>query len=275
MGIPLVVGGVNFPSRIRGLFGLSFPMKLMGIYAIKHTASGRVYIGSSSNLSVRFRDHRRLLRLGKHPNVYLQRSWDRHGSDAFSFYVVEEVDQIDRLLEREQFYIDTLDSACHTKGFNLSPTAGSSRGCVRSAETRALLSKIQKGRRHTPEARAKISQAQLGKKHSPERCRNISASQRRPEVRARLSAAGKAWALTPEGIANHQLLAKLARGRKKTAEEREAIRVRTTGFKASESAKAAMREASRRFWDSPAGKTRAAEHSAMLKEKHRNNQAVA
>jgi group I intron endonuclease len=64
----------------------------------------------------------------------------KYGYSNFSFEVLEYCEK-NILLEREQFYIDSLNPE-----YNLSPTAGSSLGRSVSAETRIKMSNAQKGK---------------------------------------------------------------------------------------------------------------------------------
>jgi group I intron endonuclease len=65
--------------------------KYQGIYKIAHRPSGKTYIGSSMDISIRLNSHRRLLINGKHPNPPLQGAWNKYGEDQFSFEVFEVV----------------------------------------------------------------------------------------------------------------------------------------------------------------------------------------
>lgn len=113
-----------------------------GIYAIRHLDSARVYVGSASNLSKRWSRHRRDLRSGLHRNAHLQSAWDKYGEYAFEFVVLELTDHLD---VREQHWIDALDS--FDNGFNLCPTARSSRGRKWSEDERASRAKTIKNRK--------------------------------------------------------------------------------------------------------------------------------
>lgn len=170
------------------------------VYAIRNIKSGRVYIGSSAYVVRRWADHRRLLSNNKHHSKTLQRSWNKHGGDAFLFEIIEYVVP-DQLLIREQYWIEKLYAACPKLGFNILPNAGTVRGVKRSDEVRAKLSAAARGRKKKPrteqhrlalalanrgktlsaETRAKISAATLGKKRSPHS----------PETREKLRIAGK------------------------------------------------------------------------------------
>jgi group I intron endonuclease len=76
-----------------------------GIYEIKNTKNGKVYIGSSVNIEKRWYDHSRNLQEGTHQNSYLQRSYSKWGKDSFEFTILEECPKNKRF-EREQFYLD-------------------------------------------------------------------------------------------------------------------------------------------------------------------------
>src|ERR1017187_7608147 len=73
-----------------------------GIYAITNILTDTVYYGQSRNIAQRLAYHQSQLRLGKHWNVHLQRSWTRDGADAFVFAAVRFVPVEDlTVLERQ------------------------------------------------------------------------------------------------------------------------------------------------------------------------------
>lgn len=109
-------------------------MNRPGIYAIRHVATGRVYVGSSKDVPSRWRCHRSELRRNKHPSPYLQRSWNRHGESAFSFEVLEDC-SVAELAMREQHWMDLLDACNHSRGYNLFPIARSASGYKHSQES--------------------------------------------------------------------------------------------------------------------------------------------
>lgn len=77
-----------------------------GIYSITNTVSGKVYIGSTVDFDTRWAYHRSRLRCNKHDNSYLQRSWDKYGECAFEFSILECLDDFEKLIEVEQFWMD-------------------------------------------------------------------------------------------------------------------------------------------------------------------------
>jgi group I intron endonuclease len=156
-----------------------------GIYEIVNLSDGRRYIGSAVNIRARWKGHRSILYQGKHHNPFFQRAWDKYGPEAFKFSVIG-LCAPGNLLFFEQACLDTWKPE-----YNISPTAGSTRGVFPTKATRKKLARARAGRmpalgmRHTLESRAAISAAATGKKHSAEWCANISRSLRgKPKSRA-------------------------------------------------------------------------------------------
>src|SRR5690349_12758627 len=96
-----------------------------GIYAIRHLESGKVYVGSASNISKRWHRHKKDLRLGIHRNKHLQAAWTKYGEEAFLFEILELTSELD---VREQFWIDKTGCLNADKGYNYCPIARSTRG---------------------------------------------------------------------------------------------------------------------------------------------------
>lgn len=193
--------------------------KVCGIYAIIHTASGKRYIGSSSSIRDRWHLHRWQLRRGEHHSTYLQRAWDKHGEEAFTFEIVEEC-LVDLLFEREQHYLDHYSSADPLKGYNTLVKPGSGLGYRHTDEAKRRMSESQRkisyedrlkfcrsfvGRRHTEETKKKMSVASRGRIVSEETRAKIGAASKgripNAEARAKMSASRKGKSL-PEKVRN-------------------------------------------------------------------------
>lgn len=101
-----------------------------GIYRIRCTETGKIYIGSSADIDTRWYQHRLLLQRGKHHNNYLQHAWSKHGAEAFEFEVVECVEP-ESLLDREQHWIDATRCFDQKCGYNLASIAGAGIGGAR------------------------------------------------------------------------------------------------------------------------------------------------
>ena len=120
-----------------------------GIYKIEYKQSV-AYIGSSINLERRWKQHIRAMRNGKHHNFLLQRVFDKHGINVFSFSVLESCTDTE-LENREQYYIDSLKPL-----FNLSDASG------RHLHTEEAKKKMR-GRFVSEETRKKLSDSHKGK----------------------------------------------------------------------------------------------------------------
>ena len=130
-----------------------------GIYVIRNKQNGKVYIGSSQNIRRRALEHKSDLRRGVHDNDYLQKSWRKYGEEAFVFEILE-LCEVGMLAEREQHWIDTIDSNIV---YNIAKhVVGSMRGVKHTDETKALISRLATGRKPSQEARTRMSQAHMG-----------------------------------------------------------------------------------------------------------------
>jgi group I intron endonuclease len=121
----------------------------------------------------------RKLKNNKHDNRHLQNAWNKNGEKSFIFWIIEHVDHVSRLLEREQFYLDLFQSYQYGL-YNIYLKAGSPFGLKRSEEIKKKLSLIHKGITHSEESKRKMSEAHkgkkyfLGKKHSNETRKRMS-----------------------------------------------------------------------------------------------------
>lgn len=119
-----------------------------GIYVIKNTNNGRVYVGSTGKLLKRWNQHKYNLKNGTHFNSYLQNAWNKHGEKSFVYEIVEMCDK-NLLLDREEFWIKSLHSYKDDNGYNLCKTPRASRlGCKATPETIAKMSKSLSGKNH-------------------------------------------------------------------------------------------------------------------------------
>jgi len=89
-----------------------------GIYKIVNLVNNKIYIGSAKNLNKRWKRHLADLKNQSHHNIHLQRSWEKHGESKFIFEIIEYVEDVTSLYEREQYYIDTLQPF-NEKGYNI------------------------------------------------------------------------------------------------------------------------------------------------------------
>lgn len=135
-----------------------------GIYCLKNTINDKCYIGSAQKLNYRLWNHKHKLIKGTHANNILQNFVNKYGINSIYFEILEPVG-IDKLIEREQHYIDTLKPE-----FNILPKAGSNAGTIMSEEQKIKISKGRKGILHTKDTKRRISETMTGvsktKEHS-------------------------------------------------------------------------------------------------------------
>jgi len=90
-----------------------------GIYKIEERKTGKVYIGSSSLLDYRKRNHFNLLRKNKHKNIYLQSSYNKYGEENFMWDILQYVDDANKLEKEEEKWISMFEANNKKHGFNL------------------------------------------------------------------------------------------------------------------------------------------------------------
>lgn len=130
-----------------------------GVYLISNNVNGKCYVGSTVHLDQRRREHFSRLANNKHINAHLQNAYNKYGREAFDFEILETIDIDDnikdKLLKREQFWIDNLKPE-----YNILLVAGSNLGY-----------------RHTEETKKKISESTTGVKKSEEHAKHIREGQ--------------------------------------------------------------------------------------------------
>lgn len=129
------------------------------IYKIESRVCNKIYIGSARNIYKRKSLHLRLLRQNKHHNIILQNHFNKYGENDLHFVIIEKDIDVFNLIEKEQFYIDSLNPK-----FNICKIAGSRQGQKQSKETKN-----------------KIRNSLIGKKHSEERVQNMKNAIRIPK----------------------------------------------------------------------------------------------
>lgn len=212
-------------------------MKSPCIYAIRNNVTGKYYVGSASNFVGRRKVHLSRLRHGTHHSVLLQRAWDKYGESAFEFVVLEEVERSrTALIEREQYWIDSLDAANPRRGYNIAPLAWSSLGVKHGPEvTQKRLAALAA---RTPEQKAataeKLAAARRGHKHSPETLAKMRGQKRTEETKRKIGQAHKGRVISQEQ--RRKIAAKL-RGKKLGPQSPETIAKRVAATAATKAAK--------------------------------------
>jgi group I intron endonuclease len=104
---------------------------MIGIYCMYfEDLYGVYYIGCSSNIETRIKDHLSALDRGSHTNKKIQNAYNKYGTPVFE---ILETCNIDNLSQREIYYINLFDS--YRSGFNL--TSGGEGGGIGENNTYA------------------------------------------------------------------------------------------------------------------------------------------
>lgn len=169
------------------------PKKLSGVYYLENSITCQKYIGSSLHIQTRFSNHKSLLKMHKHHNLYLQHSWNKYGEINFIFRILELIDETN-LECAERYWIEFYKSYDRKYGFNFIRKAerGSktfeirlgqrermlgntlAKGVSARPEMRELRRKMKLGSVQSKEIREKIRIANTGHVHSLETKNKIS-----------------------------------------------------------------------------------------------------
>lgn len=100
---------------------------MKGIYKITNKATNKFYIGSSSDITKRWREHVKLLDKNTHHSYKLQEAWNDYGAENFVFEILMVLPDIatpKEILACEEEFIST--SKCYEDeiGYNVSKHAG-------------------------------------------------------------------------------------------------------------------------------------------------------
>lgn len=133
---------------------------VMGIYKIENNITNKFYIGSSINIKSRYNHHLGDLNKNNHHCRYLQYAWNKYGSDKFELKIIELINDVEKLLNREQYYLDLYKYSKIL--YNVCRYAGNCLGVKQSKETKI-----------------KRAMKLIGRKRTPEQCKNISIAKKK------------------------------------------------------------------------------------------------
>jgi group I intron endonuclease len=191
-----------------------------GIYIIRSKINGKEYVGSTIDFMNRRQEHFRNLNRKYHTNQHLQRHYNKHGKNSLIFGIVEIITKRNdetlanykkRLLDQEQYYIDTLkpkfnickfaDSImlgrCHTTAAKLKDSKshkGKHTWIVvkhHTQETKDLLNLILSGRTRTEEQKQHMRHPHKGSPHKTHKPRIYTEQSRKKQS----DTMKKKWAL--------------------------------------------------------------------------------
>lgn len=160
-------------SKIEGLQPQSKYQKqnFSCIYKISSKLTNRCYIGSAKHYGVRRRNHLFQLQNNKHHSKILQNHVNKYGIDDLTIEVIEMLVWGFGVVDREQYYIDTINPY-----FNVLKVAYSTFGRVVSEETRQKLIKSHTGKKLSQNQKEKMSKSMIGRQFSMESLIKMKAS---------------------------------------------------------------------------------------------------
>lgn len=90
---------------------------ISGIYQIKNIVNGKLYVGRAKCFYSRGHQHKYDFK-NRSTNSYLKRAYLKYGLDSFSFEPLE-ICQLNDTPQREQYWIEKLQTTNRRKGYNL------------------------------------------------------------------------------------------------------------------------------------------------------------
>ena len=135
------------------------------IYKITNIKTNHFYIGSTIILKKRWNEHKNDLKTNIHHSVYMQRSYNKHGKDCFTYKIISKCPQ-EYLVKLEQWFIDNLKPK-----YNMAKNANRPQlGKKLSKERKLQISEFSKnnlynlGRKASTETKNLMSYQRKGKK---------------------------------------------------------------------------------------------------------------
>lgn len=153
-----------------------------GIYRWTNLINGKSYVGSSVNLSRRFRSYfnGNYLIFSSAKTMLISKALLKYGYINFRLEILEYCDKSD-LLAREQYFLNNL-----LPEYNILKSVGSLRGYIHSEEAKLKMRLSKIGFKHTEETKAKISRNLI---HSEETKKLLRSYKHTKEALAKIKAA--------------------------------------------------------------------------------------
>ena len=134
-------------------------MSNKGIYCIINIYNNKIYIGQSSNILKRKKEHFITLKNGYHKNIHLQRAYNKYGKNNFIFKVLMYCDN-DELDMYENFFIKIFQATNRDKGYNI--LEYSTQNPSKTQEVRDKISLWHQNKKETLEQKINISKGMQG-----------------------------------------------------------------------------------------------------------------
>jgi group I intron endonuclease len=226
-------------------------MKKQGIYCITNNVNGKKYVGSSVELDKRWKRHLSSLNRNVHKNAHLQASFNKHGIENFIFNVLEEIKSSEKLIEHEQYWMDTIKPE-----YNIRLVAANNLGLKHTEETKEKMRGANNywfGKKPSEEVILKIKVANTGRVKTKEEIEKTNAhkigKKLSEETKLKISLSNKGKIFSKKHCEN---IAKAKLGKKLSEEHKAKIaitsKISQTGKKLPEETKRKISESHKRYW---------------------------
>jgi group I intron endonuclease len=143
-------------------------IKISGIYMIKNKLNNKCYIGSSINIYNRWKGHIKQLKRNKH-NKYFQNAWNKYGEENFEFIIIEVVKNLNKLIVKEQYWMDYYKCYNRKFGYNAKPNAKNMLGFKFSEESKLKMGESKLGNKNALGSKGRIYTEEQLKEYSESR----------------------------------------------------------------------------------------------------------
>lgn len=127
----------------------------MCIYLIRNDINNLIYIGKTTNMKRRYKEYKYGSRkINKRRNYKIMQEINKYGFENFTFTILEEIFNNSLLNEREEFWINELNSRDSNIGYN-SKTGGI--GGILTEESKEKMSISSRSFKHTEEEKLRRS----------------------------------------------------------------------------------------------------------------------
>lgn len=196
-------------------------MKKSGIYTITNLVTNQIYVGSTTNIEERWKNHHRELSGNRHKSYYLQDDYTLYGKENFTFEILEECEER-FLYSQEHYWCILLYTHNRRFGYNIART-----------NPNGVIMKPMLGKNHTDETKIKISKNRKGKCVGVDNC--FYGKTHTDETKQKMSkkAIGRKWSDHTKNLQSERLKGKLpknieifkmsAKGKKFTQERKDYI----------------------------------------------------
>lgn len=107
-----------------------------GIYCLENSINGKLYIGQAQDIKTRIRHHFKV-----NDSLYIHNAIKKYGKEKFNIYILEYVENLEELSEREIYYIKKFSS--FKDGYNLTEGGEGLRGVLMSESNKENLRELQ------------------------------------------------------------------------------------------------------------------------------------